>query len=355
MSALWSAVQRDGLQIKARCNVCGSTAWMPRMAFGAPKPPPCRKCGTIQRPITNAERERQEALAAEVARAALRQSPAIAPEPKPKAPPKPRTPRRRRAVQAAPLPPPPPPVKRRPGQRITSPLQVHRGERYGHWTVLEPRTSIRHALCRCDCGTERQVWRQSLQTGSSTSCGACGVAPGNVRGHWRITAVGRLDGKQRNFEVECIVCGFAKTIERSNWYAGHKHVQCRGSMVTPGTTWGRWTVLRYEHGYTDCRCECGTLRRIAACRLRDRHTQSCGCGWRDLHTEEAQSRVGQTYGDWTVDSYRKTGKGIAYAIRCAKCGHTTERRFSHFALTRSHCSACSPKPRHTKRIDLAAK
>ena len=333
MSALWSAVQRDGLQVKAKCNVCGNVAWMPRMAFEAPRPPPCRRCGTIQRPITNAERERQEALAAEVARAALRQEPAIAPKPEPA---------------------PKPAAERKRGQRIKSPLQMSVGERYHSWTVLEPRASVRHALCRCDCGTERQVWRQSLQSGTSTSCGSCGIAPGAVRGHWRIVAPAHKAGHKRYFAVECIVCGAKKTVERSNWYNGFKHIACKPNKVEVGSRWGRWTVLRYEHGYADCRCECGTLRRIAACRLRDGHTKSCGCGWRDLHTEEAQSRVGQTYGDWTVDSYRKTGMGIAYTIRCHKCGNTTERRYSHFAPARSHCTACSPKHPAT-RVDLAAK
>lgn len=300
---------------------------MGAIAFAAPIPPPCKKCGARRMPEPKPEPKPEPVPVAK---------PAPAPKPKPEPAPKPAAERKR-------------------GQRITSPLQMSVGERYHSWTVLEPRASVRHALCRCDCGTERRVWRQSLQSGTSTSCGSCGIAPGAVRGHWRIVAPAHKAGRKRYFAVECIVCGHAKTVERSNWYNGFRHIACKPSKVEVGSRWGRWTVIATGKGGILCRCDCGTERRLQVNKLWQGETKSCGCALADARSDHGAQRVGQTYGDWTVDSYRKTGKGIAYAIRCVKCGHTTERRYSHFALTRSHCSACSPKPRHTKRIDLAAK
>lgn len=53
------------------------------------------------------------------------------------------------------------------------------GTRYGRWTVLyegtpvirEGNRRIRKWVCRCDCGTEREVFEKSLKSGASESCG----------------------------------------------------------------------------------------------------------------------------------------------------------------------------------------
>jgi hypothetical protein len=55
-------------------------------------------------------------------------------------------------------------------------LAIQPGARFGMWSVV--RLSSREYggtcakwLCRCDCGTERDVWSTSLYNGGSTSCG----------------------------------------------------------------------------------------------------------------------------------------------------------------------------------------
>lgn len=52
------------------------------------------------------------------------------------------------------------------------------GKRFGRWTVIKPvPTPPYHVqqtvwyLCRCDCGTEREVSGGSLRNGDSRSCG----------------------------------------------------------------------------------------------------------------------------------------------------------------------------------------
>lgn len=48
------------------------------------------------------------------------------------------------------------------------------GERYGMWTVVEDRprrAGMRRWLCRCDCGTEKEVQPHNLRRGKSISCG----------------------------------------------------------------------------------------------------------------------------------------------------------------------------------------
>ena len=45
------------------------------------------------------------------------------------------------------------------------------GQSFGEWTVLAPGTKPGYVLCRCSCGTEREVQSTSLRSGTSRSCG----------------------------------------------------------------------------------------------------------------------------------------------------------------------------------------
>lgn len=42
---------------------------------------------------------------------------------------------------------------------------------FGRWSVLGPGTRKHYLLCRCECGTERELQRSSLTSGGSRSCG----------------------------------------------------------------------------------------------------------------------------------------------------------------------------------------
>lgn len=60
------------------------------------------------------------------------------------------------------------------------------GDTFGRWTVLVSPSSKDRCLCRCECGTTKQIYFCSLRSGSSKSCGcvskyAAYVAPGLKR------------------------------------------------------------------------------------------------------------------------------------------------------------------------------
>lgn len=62
------------------------------------------------------------------------------------------------------------------------------GQRFGKWTVMgmtkkkaidgHKRTAC---LCRCECGTERVVYAQSLRAGQTKSCGCAKPVPSSGR------------------------------------------------------------------------------------------------------------------------------------------------------------------------------
>ena len=83
-------------------------------------------------------------------------------------------------------------------------------------------------LCRCDCGTEREVLSKNLRDGRSTACGQCEFSKTN-----------RID--------------------------------------LTGKTFGEWHVDSYAGDkYWNCTCSCGRQRKIPGFALRTRGIQQCG-------------------------------------------------------------------------------
>lgn len=54
-------------------------------------------------------------------------------------------------------------------------IEIKKGEKYNYWTVIDVDRPMRgvneYYLCRCKCGTEREVFRGSLLSHRSKSCG----------------------------------------------------------------------------------------------------------------------------------------------------------------------------------------
>lgn len=114
------------------------------------------------------------------------------------------------------------------------------GARFGRWTVIgvaEPRKSKKHYLCRCDCGTEREVYISSLKSGASQSCGCL---------------FRELSAKRRTADLKGRVFGRLHPVE-----------------VVGKNRWG-------DHIWR-CTCDCGRECFSVAHDLLSGHTKSCGC------------------------------------------------------------------------------
>lgn len=127
-------------------------------------------------------------------------------------------------------------------------------ERYGRWTVLDP--AVPYAAhdkvpVGCDCGTVKEVVKNALTQGRSTSCGC----------RQREALSGALTGK-----------AFPDL-------APH-----RDTEIVPGARFGRWKALTAPYAspgrrdaVADCRCECGSQRAVVAHALLSGKSKSCGC------------------------------------------------------------------------------
>lgn len=124
--------------------------------------------------------------------------------------------------------------------------------RYGRWTT-HPHPGTRYRMadkipCVCDCGTHREVRRDKLEYGHSTSCGCRQPRRGRT---WTPLA------------------------------------ETRDTEVTPGAHFGRWTVIGEPQPGKNrkalCRCNCDdkTEKNVSVRDLLTGRSKSCGCLRRD--------------------------------------------------------------------------
>lgn len=124
------------------------------------------------------------------------------------------------------------------------------GDTVSDWTILDyaPNKNGRtYFLCRCSCGSVREVMRQSLYKGSSSGCG-----------HSRIPRKG-VDLHGRYF-------GHLAIIGRSNERSKSGSIKWR------------------------CMCDCGTIVHETAGNLLSGHTVSCGCYMRKNNSDKLKKR-----------------------------------------------------------------
>ena len=115
------------------------------------------------------------------------------------------------------------------------PLSLRVGDRFGKWTLIEHPHKTRKWICRCDCGTVREVRADALKAGQTLSCGC--------------------DTKRLQSEAKI--------------KQGVRH-NLRGKRF------GKWTVIEYAgHSKWLCRCDCGAEKEIKTGELRFGSTHMC--------------------------------------------------------------------------------
>ena len=118
-------------------------------------------------------------------------------------------------------------------------MKVEIGDKFGYWTVIGKGDKKYTYRCRCVCGKEKDVLRQSLINGKSTSCG-CKKVDKNLKAKYEST-----DKK----------------------ILGHKF-----GLLTPIKRINSKGISIYE-----CKCDCGNVVKVEARHLLSGSVVSCGC------------------------------------------------------------------------------
>lgn len=124
--------------------------------------------------------------------------------------------------------------------------------RMGRWTVLREirKNGKKYYECRCDCGTVKEVYYRSLESGASLSCG-------------------------------CL----------------RSELQKEGVVDLTGNRYGKLQVLRRDpgrSGYWICECDCGNRKSIRGTSLTKKNgTHSCGCDQKKVASETGRRTVAE--------------------------------------------------------------
>lgn len=122
------------------------------------------------------------------------------------------------------------------------------GKRFGKWLVLKRVANSKNNspkfLCKCDCGTIKEVLSFTLRNGNSTNCG-------------------------------CYI------YEKNKKLIGQK--------------FGRWTIIKrvendkYNQIRYLCQCDCGNTNIVHLGQLKSGHSKSCGCLSNELKRKRANT------------------------------------------------------------------
>jgi hypothetical protein len=98
--------------------------------------------------------------------------------------------------------------------------QIKPEDKFGEWTAIEPSsTKVGYWLCKCVCGTIRDVYSDNLRRNKTSSCGRCFYPPlvvGQKFHRWEVIDI----TDQVNPSCRC-ECGATRVISRSFLYRGH--------------------------------------------------------------------------------------------------------------------------------------
>ncbi len=192
------------------------------------------------------------------------------------------------------------------------------GKRFGLWTVIK-RTQSGNCLCKCDCGTGKEVKIYNLKSGKSTSCGCARKNDLVGKKIGKLTIMKRLPMKKSYVEYECL-CDCGNTIIKAHTNlvstVGEK---CCSNCKTPkvedisGKRFGRLTAIKYigkskgKQTLWECKCDCGNIAIVHHQNLKSGHTSSCGC-YNSEVASEREKEHGQSgtrlYNIWHDMIYR---------------------------------------------------
>lgn len=225
---------------------------------------------------------------------------------------------------------------------MTKPINLT-GKVFGEWTVLSRAENLKKGsarwLCRCTCGREKIVISNNLMSGKSKSCG-CSNRPfidltGKRFGEWLVfSKADRIDTSHKTMWLCRCSCGAEKAVSRDSLIKG-KSISCgclRNISIPDGAIFGEWTVLHRINSIKKnssflCRCSCGRESIVIGSNLVNGKSRSCrSCSilgdkhprWNPNLTDEERDlnskRKYPEYIKWRREVYEKNN------YICNKCG-----------------------------------
>ena len=210
------------------------------------------------------------------------------------------------------------------------------GQRFGRLVAMRATDQRKnHKVvweCKCDCGNMVYIQSSLLKNGHTISCGCLHDLTGQRFG--RLMALRATDQRKRSNVVWECKCDCGNTVYVQSTLLKNGHTQSCGCLYNlTGQRFGRLMALRATDERRnnkvvwECKCDCGNTVYVQSTLLRNGHTQSCGCLWKEHVEKEAQKRIadltGQRFGRLVAlraTDERRNNK-VVWECKC-DCGNT---------------------------------
>ena len=175
---------------------------------------------------------------------------------------------------------------------------------FGEWHVLKKSDIKGYWVCRCSCGTVKDVNGHELRRGNTLSCGHNNHVDDLTNkqfGEW--VAIEKADST--HWICECS-CGNRKSVHQYSLISGKsKSCGCKNTKYKQyniGDRFNRLTLLKHTSNQNFLfKCDCGNIKEYNINSVTNGHTKSCGC-------EQYRSRLKtliDTKGDFKVGDKRE--------------------------------------------------
>ena len=151
------------------------------------------------------------------------------------------------------------------------------GTRFGMLTVIS--LDGNYALCRCDCGNVKRIYKYPLIKGDTYSCGCLPTEkkPVPLASGLRFGKLTVISSTGSMSLCRCD-CGNKITVQKYLLVSGHtKSCGCLPVPIAPGTRFGKLTVISSDRSKILCRCDFVNEKTVRRACLINGHTKSCGC------------------------------------------------------------------------------
>lgn len=166
---------------------------------------------------------------------------------------------------------------------------IEKGTVFQHWEYICNGDRSGYVRCKCiECGYERDISKYHLVRGNGPKC-ECMKVPwvGRKYGYWEV--IGECSDSSKVL-CKCHKCGkTVREVRKTGLTSGRsrscgcdlsdrvaRKVNLKHNLF--GMTFGEWEVKDYlGNGYWECKCSCGTVRRVSGYDLTNGKTTSCGC------------------------------------------------------------------------------
>jgi len=237
-------------------------------------------------------------------------------------------------------------------------IKFKTGDKIFEWEILEKIPGTDMYKARCSCGEIRSVYRSNLIRGMHKSCGHEKIEnwskfSEDTFGEWSILRKFDKDrvlcqcscGTQRILYKKTLTSGKSKSCGCKRTQNRHNTIQDKYAKYLNRTI-NEWTILDISDINTfTCRCSCGNIKRVTKQSILEGTSKSCGCKSNNFirntmierYGDIAASRANNPREEWQIETI-SSAESLAKYLKSFENKLTLKEASTNLSITEYHLS-----------------